>query len=81
MAQVKVTAIANFEHNGRRVVGDVFSVSAQHAVALERAGLVEIDAEEHEASQSKSAAPPAAPAPARGAAPATPGKAKKTAVE
>jgi len=42
MATKEVEALSGFEHGARRIRGERFSVSAQHAADLERAGLVRV---------------------------------------
>lgn len=37
---MQVVAIQNFEHDGKRNIGDAFEVSDRHAEQLKRAGLV-----------------------------------------
>lgn len=38
----EVVAVSNFQHHGRKLAGDVFTVSPQVANELERIGLVQV---------------------------------------
>lgn len=61
----EVTAKQSFDHNGSRRRGDKFTVSQAHATALEKAGLVSIQAEKvDEAPGSKAKEEPASDKPA-----------------
>jgi len=51
-----VEALSGFEHGKSRQRGDTFSVSEQHAKALERAGLVKIVGEAPDAANPSGAA-------------------------